>query len=124
VLAESAAPPDAGELVVSDCGVIEQVTLLRAQLTFSPVVEGPAIDILGTTIPPGDEFHVIFLDPEVDALHRPTGAPVVATDVAIELTTSRGRTITFFTRGVGHFIQVAVDAGLPPGMHARRHSLH
>jgi hypothetical protein len=116
-----------GELVGRDLGTVHEITLLRALVTFSDVVEVPPTEILkelGAVT--SRAYGVVFLDPSADTdVSSGNGAPVVVADIGIELATDRHRTITFFTRAVGHFVEVVLDAGLPRDLlpHIRRHRL-
>jgi hypothetical protein len=117
-----------GELVGRDLGIVREITLLRALVSFSEVVECPEteIEILGRTIPPGEGYSIVFLDPAGDARGSAgLDAPVVVADIGIELATDRRRTITFFTRAVGYCVETVLDEGLPRDLlpYVRRHTV-
>ena len=121
-------PSDAANLsganspVGTQFGTISRITLFRAVVTFSPIASAPPTEILGITIPAGNEFGLYFLDSPNDAVALDSQAPLVAADLAVEIATTAGRAVTFFTRGVGHFVEVALDARLPSELddHLRR----
>ena len=119
VESDAPAPSKWDALVCRDLGKITQINLLRGRVSFSPVVDGPPIDIRGVEIPAGPEFGLLFLEPGGTAIAAPADdAPIVTVDLGIELSTDRGHVVTLFTQGLGHFVHVVADGALPPELSA------